>query len=122
MKFLYYLYYKIYKTYNRYHKVIKLHRGPRSHADNFVTLFLFSIPLWFTIKYRLWNFGMISQFILTLILAFCFFGLGFFVEKKVRTKAIGVYMNETKLQSVIGASLINIFLLLYLFLWFYLLK
>lgn len=122
MKFLYYLYYKIYKTYNRYHRIIKLYRGPRYHTDNFVTLFLFSIPLWITIKYRLWNSGMVLQFVLTLILALCLFGIGFFVEKKVRTKAIGFHMNETKIQSVLGSLLINIFLIFYVFLWFYLLK
>jgi hypothetical protein len=122
MNLLYYLYYKIYKTYNRYHKIFRLYYGPRHHADGFVTMFLFSVPLWVTLKLNLWNTTMGIQFILALVSLFTFFGLGIFVEKKIRTKAIGFYTNETKKQSIFGAILINIFIIVYTFLWFYLLK
>jgi len=122
MKLLYYLYYKVYKTYNRIHKVVKLYRGPREHADNFVTMFLFSIPLWVTLKLNLWDTTMEIQFILALVAVFTFIGLGIFVERKIRTKAIGLYMNESKEQSFIGAILVNVFILVYSFLWIYLLK
>lgn len=88
MKLFYYLYYKVYKTYNRIHKVVKLYRGPREHADNFVTMFLFSIPLWVTLKLNWWNTTMAIQFILALVAVFTFIGLGIFVEKKIRTKPL----------------------------------
>ena len=122
MKQLYYLYYKMYKTYNRIDKVVKLYWGPRDQADNFVTIILFSIPLWVTLKLNLWDTTMEIQFVLALVAVFTFIGLGIFVEKKIRTKAIGLYMNESKKQSIIGAILVNVFILVYSFLWFYLLK
>lgn len=122
MKYLYYLYYKIYKTYSRVHKLIKLYHGPRHHTDNFIALFLLSIPLWVTLKLRLWQYGMAVQFVLTLLLMVLYFGIGFFVEKKIRTKAIGRYLKETPAQSVTGAFLVNVFLIMYAFFWIYLLQ
>ncbi len=122
MKLLYYLYYKVYKTYNRINKVVKLYWGPRNHADNFVTMFLFSIPLWVTIKLNLWDTTMGIQFVLALVAVFTLIGLGIFVEKKIRAKAIGLYMNESREQSIVGALLVNVFIIVYFFLWFYLLK
>ena len=118
MKLLYYLYYKVYKTYNRIDKVVKLYWGPRYHADNFVTMFLFSIPLWVTLKLNLWDTTMAIQFILALVAVLTFIGLGIFVERKIRTKAIGLYMNESKKQSIIGALLVNVFIIIYSLLWF----
>ena len=112
----------MYKTYNRIDKVVKLYWGPRDQADNFVTIILFSIPLWVTLKLNLWDTTMEIQFVLALVAVFTFIGLGIFVEKKIRTKAIGLYMNESKKQSIIGAILVNVFILVYSFLWFYLLK
>lgn len=93
--------------------------GPREHAVRFVSLFLFSIPLWLTLKLNLWNSKMYTQFILALTMIFIFIGLGYFVDKKVRPRPIGLYMNESKAKSIFGALLINLGLLVYGFLWFY---
>jgi hypothetical protein len=122
MKLLYYLYYKVFNTFNRIHNIIRLYRGPVAHTDDFVTMFLFSIPLWLTIKLDLWNTTMGKQFALTLIAVFILISFGVFVSKKVSKKATGFYIKETKAQSIIGAVLVNTFVFVYFFLWFYSLK
>ena len=67
----------------------------------------------------MWDTKMYIQYMLAVFMIFLIIGLQVFVKKRIQSCAIGLFMNESKKQSVIGALAVNIFLVAYAFLWFY---
>ncbi len=63
---------------------------------------------------------MYLQYILAVLMLFIFIGLSFLIEGKLHSKAIALFKNESKRQSFIGAIGVNLFLIVYSFVWLYL--
>src|SRR5688572_1081959 len=115
MKYIDYYVYKIYKTYRWLHKVAPglVWDGPLPQAAMiaamYPSLLLFSISLylgiWRTDELMVWQF----VWLFFNVLIYVFFGL--YLKSRI-TKAYARYHKETRNQSIRGALLVNIIIIL----------
>ena len=112
-----YLFYKIYKTSRRIDKFIHTWRGPRYHAAAITSLLLCSPFIIVIYKTGIWrNSGsMALQFISGFILLLMAGVISFYFDSTKTSNLINQkFSKESKTQSLFGALLINILIVVYI--------